>query len=181
MRCNGQRTEVISGAGVLSRPREILVSHILNVGLEAFGVIVTVLMVSLIEWRNRNRPPEGDWVTPKSRKEAALVLVSLALFYAMSFVFAAVLPTTDDRTPGASALIIAAIAAMTFTMALIGFVLFRVNRRDPKRLRRDPLSGAIQVYMPSRLAEAGAMLGIPKAVVWGFFGVELAIALLLAP
>ena len=156
------------------------VSHTLNVGLEAFGVIVTVLMVSLIEWRNRNRPPEGDWVTPKSRKEAALVLVSLALFYAMSFVFAAV-PTTDERTPGASALTIAAIAAMTFTMALVGFVLFRVNRRDPKRLRRDPLSGAIQVYMPSRLAEAGAMLGIPKAVVWGFFCVELAIALLLAP
>lgn len=52
----------------------------MNLAAEAYGLILAVLMILLMEWRNRNRPPEGGWVTPKSRKEAALVLVSLALY-----------------------------------------------------------------------------------------------------
>lgn len=71
------------------------------------------------------------------------------------------------------------VAGTLLAMGLMGIVLIRVHRRDPNPRRRDPLSGALETYLPSRLADAGAMLGIRKLVVWGFFGVELAAGLLL--
>ena len=144
--------------------------------LSVAGLTAAIGIVVVLE-RRRARPT--DWLTPTSKLEAAAILATLAAFYGC-FLLLVLAPKTPDPRGGPES-IDAPYGAIVFGFIVVVFgstlVLgYRAAGRSgaPKRPRWGGRYGTAQragleMFLPSRLADAGRMLGLPALAVWAFY------------
>lgn len=159
------------------------------------GLAITVGIIVVLERRSRAALSTRDWATPKSKGEAAAILLSLVSFYALILILPAIptKPASDGGIPEAESPYgaIAAIWALANWLAIV-IISARIGLRSPQRQRPDVRVGAFEnffrnvravgdgffnTYLPTRLGDAGEVLGIPRLFVWLVLGALLVAAI----
>src|SRR5207253_710067 len=130
--------------------------------------------VAIVVGYERRREARVDWLTPGSKREAAALIGTLTGFYG-AILLAGVLPT--EASPRGGRTVQGPYGAALFVWIIADFVMIYAlawraagRRGAPAGRSRYAAAqrAAAQMFLPSRLADAGRMLGLRPVAVWTF-------------